>query len=184
MSPVTVPLLLVVLAQPTASESNQAEPVPGRGVRRALIVCGLPGDDEHRSVYADAVLSLHTSLTSRYGFPASEVLVRFGDGEGKGLSISRGLPDRAGIEAEVAELRRRLRPDDSLWVIVVGHCHYDGRHSHLNIPGPDLDERAFGKIFEGLKARDQVFFVTTSASGFFLATAAPSASHCSDRARP
>ena len=37
-----------------------------------------------------------------------------------------------------------------------------------NIPGPDLDERAFGKLFEGLTAREQVFFITTSASGFFL----------------
>jgi hypothetical protein len=82
--------------------------------------------------------------------------------------VSRGTSDRAGIEADVAEMRRRLGPDDTLWVIVVGHCHYDGRHSHLNIPGPDLDEREFGKIFEGLKAKEQVFFVTTSASGFFL----------------
>jgi hypothetical protein len=50
----------------------------------------------------------------------------------------------------------------------VGHGHYDGRHSHLNIPGPDLDEREFAKVFEGIKAREQVFFLTTSASGFFL----------------
>jgi hypothetical protein len=50
----------------------------------------------------------------------------------------------------------------------VGHGHYDGRHSHLNIPGPDLDERQFAKVFEGIKARQQVFFLTTSASGFFL----------------
>ncbi len=59
-------------------------------------------------------------------------------------------------------------PDDTLWVIVLGHGHYDGRHSHLNIPGPDLDERGFARLFEGLKAREQVFWITTSASGFFL----------------
>ena len=53
-------------------------------------------------------------------------------------------------------------------MIVLGHGHYDGRHSHLNIPGPDLDEREFAKLFEGLKAREQVFFITTSASGFFI----------------
>ena len=53
-------------------------------------------------------------------------------------------------------------------MIVLGHGHFDGRHSHLNIPGPDLDERAFGRLFEGLTAREQVFWITTSASGFFL----------------
>ena len=65
-------------------------------------------------------------------------------------------------------MRKRLRPDDTLWVIVLGHGHYDGRHSHLNIPGPDPDEREFARLFEGLKAREQVYWITTSASGFFL----------------
>jgi hypothetical protein len=53
-------------------------------------------------------------------------------------------------------------------VIVLGHTYYDGRHSHLNLPGPDMDERAFAKLFEGLKAREQVFLITTPASGFYL----------------
>ena len=52
-------------------------------------------------------------------------------------------------------------------MIVVGHGHYDGRHSHLNLPGPDLDERAFAKLFEGLKAREQVFFITTRGQRLF-----------------
>ena len=65
-------------------------------------------------------------------------------------------------------MRKRLVPEDTLWVIVLGHAHYDGRHSYLNIPGPDLDERAFAKLFEDLKGREQVFFITTAASGFYL----------------
>ena len=64
--------------------------------------------------------------------------------------------------------RKRLRPEDTLWVIVLGHGQYDGRRSHLNIPGPDLDEREFGRLCQGLVAREQVFWITTSASGFFL----------------
>ncbi len=81
---------------------------------------------------------------------------------------ARGLSDREGIAADVAEMRKRLRPEDTLWVVVLGHAHYDGRHSHLNIPGPDLDERAFARLFDRLKSREQVFFITTPASGFFL----------------
>src|SRR5262249_15701213 len=38
----------------------------------------------------------------------------------------------------------------------------------LNIPGPDPDEREFARMFEGLRSREQVFWITTSASGFFL----------------
>jgi hypothetical protein len=140
--------------------------------RRALIVCGLPGDDEHRKLFAETVEKLHKALTERYGFGTSDVLVRFGvqkqAGDGPALAGARGLSNREGIAADADELRKRLGTADTLWVIVLGHGHYDGRHSHLNIPGPDLDERAFAKLFEGLKAREQVFFITTSASGFFM----------------
>jgi hypothetical protein len=170
MSPL-YPGLLVGLAAWLADIPGRADE-PKAGTRRALIVCGLPGDDEHRTLYAEAVEKLHKALTGRYGFEPGEVLVRFGaekqDGDGPALAGSRGLSDRAGIEADVADVRRRLGPDDTLWVIVLGHGHLDGRRAHLNLPGPDLDDRAFGKLFDGLKCREQVFLITTSASGFFL----------------
>ena len=157
-----------------ADESRSCSGVPSAtvGTRRALIVCGLPGDDDHRKLFAETVEKLHKALTDKYGFAASEVLVRFGvesqPGDGPALANARGLSNREGIAADVDELRKRLRPEDTLWVIVLGHAHYDGRHSHLNLPGPDVDERAFAKLFEGLKPREQVFFITTPASGFFL----------------
>jgi hypothetical protein len=165
--------VLVACAALQAVGAQEPKPA-GRapGVRRALIVCGLPGDDEHRKLYAGAVEKLYKALTERYGFPAAEVIVRFGTetkpGDGPALKAARGLSTREGIGSDVAELRKRLGPDDALWVIVLGHGHLDGRRAHLNIPGPDLDDRAFGKLFEGLKAREEVFFITTSASGFFL----------------
>jgi len=142
------------------------------GTRRALIICGLPGDDDHRRLFATTVEKLYKSLTEQYGFLGSEVLVRFGavkqTGDGPALERARGLSDREGIAADVDEMRKRLGPEDTLWVIVLGHAHYDGRHSQLNIPGPDIDERTFAKLVEGLKAREQVFFLCTAASGFFL----------------
>jgi hypothetical protein len=123
-------------------------------------------------LYADAVEKTVAALTGHYGFAPADVFVRFGDpvtaGDGPALMGARGLSDRAGVEADAAELRARSRPDDTVWVIVMGHGHYDNRHSHLNLPGPDIDEKGFGELFEGLKAREQVFFITTPASGFFL----------------
>ncbi|MDR3636288.1 MAG: hypothetical protein P4L84_20970 [Isosphaeraceae bacterium] len=159
----------------TAGASHAAEAqtgTSGKGVRRALIVCGLPGDEDHRKLYAGVMEKLAKALIEQYGFPATEVLVRFGGEtrptDGPALKSSRGPSSGEGIAADVAELRKRLTADDSLWVIVLGHGHLDGRRAYLNLPGPDLDERGFGKLFEGLKAREQVFFITSSASGFFL----------------
>jgi hypothetical protein len=157
-------------AQEAASPS--AAPAAKLGTRRALIICGLPGDEVHRKLFAATVEKLHKALTGRYAFAASEVLVRFGTksepGDGPAVAGARGLSDQEGIAADVDEMRKRLGALDTLWVIVMGHAHFDGRHSHLNIPGPDLDEREFAKLFSGLKSREQVFFITTPASGFFL----------------
>jgi hypothetical protein len=161
-----------VVSHAQESPSQPKPPPTNHGTRRALIICGLPGDADHRKLFADTVEKLSSALTTRYGFAASEVLVRFGvasqPGDGPAIAKANGLSTREGIGADVDELKKRLAPDDTLWVIVVGHTHYDGRHSHLNLPGPDIDERAFGKLFADLKAREQVFFITTPASGFFL----------------
>ena len=68
--------------------------MPARpATRRAIVICGLPGDDEHRKLFAASVEKLHKALTGRYGFAASEVLVRFGTesqpGDGPALASSR-----------------------------------------------------------------------------------------------
>ena len=124
-------------AQPRSSPVPLPRP-PGRG--GGPIVCGLPGDDEHRNLFAATVERLHKALIERYGFSASEVLVRFGvdkrPGDGPALAGRAGLSNREGIAADVDELRKRLGPEDTLWVIVLGHGHYDGRHSHLEHPRP------------------------------------------------
>lgn len=142
------------------------------GTRRALIICGHPGDTAHRKTFAETVEKLQKALTERVGFPAGEIRVQFGgkvaEGEGPVLSGVRGQATREEIETEVADLRSQLKPEDTLWVIVIGHAHYDGRNSFLNLPGPDIHQRDFAKLFEGMACREQVFFVTTPASGFYL----------------
>ena len=123
-------------------------------------------------MYAQTVEKLHKALIGRCGFPPKEVWVRFSSkplsGDGPALAKARGLSTREGIEADVTELRKVLKPEDALWVMVLGHAHYDGRHSFLNLPGPDVREDEFGKLFAGLASREQVFFITTPASGFLI----------------
>jgi hypothetical protein len=142
------------------------------GTRRALIVCGLPGDDEHRKMLGGTAGKIAGALTERCGFEAADVWLRFSDeaasDERFGPIPSRGPATRAAIEEDMSELRRRLKPADALWVIVLGHGHYDGRGAHLNLPGPDIDGQALGKLFSGIPAREQVVFLTTSASGHLL----------------
>jgi hypothetical protein len=142
------------------------------GTKRALIICGHPGDKDHRDKFAVTVVKLHQALVERYGFPPSQIRVQFGapvaEGDGPLLAGPRGGATREEIEAAAAELREALQPEDTLWVVVMGHSHYDGKHSFFNIPGPDLQEQEFGKLFAGLDCREQVFFITIPTSGYYI----------------
>ncbi len=101
-----------------------------------------------------------------------DVWVRFGvesqSDDGPALRGSRGLSTRDDLAADVEAIREASAPEDALWVIAMGHAHFDGRRVYWNLPGPDLSDMAFAKLFDGIAAREQVFFVTTQASGFFL----------------
>ena len=114
-------LAVVVVWLPSGWVARAQEPVSqavvtsvNPGTRRALIVCGLPGDDEHRKLFAATVEKLHKALTGQYGFAAAEVLVRFGvesqSGDGPALAGARGLSNREGIAADVGRDAEAARP--------------------------------------------------------------------------
>lgn len=155
---------------PAAGDTQPAE-TPA-GTKHALILCGLPGDKAHEIAFAETIEKLRQSLVARCGFAGADVHVQFGglatEGAGSGLTGIQGKGTREEIASEAAELRKALKPQDILWVIVMGHAYYDGKHSHFNIPGPDMNEQEFGKLFAGMAAREQVFFITIPASGFYI----------------
>ena len=141
-------------------------------IRRALIVCGLPGDAEHRQLFAETIETLHAALTSRHGFTAERIATLFSgettDMDGPALKSNRGPATREALAEAAASLEKEVGPDDALWVFVFGHAHFDGRASWLNLPGPDVNQTEFGKLFTGIRCREQAFFVTSPASGYFV----------------
>jgi hypothetical protein len=142
------------------------------GTRRALIVCGHPGNAEYERTYAAVLQGLCKGLAENAGFPADEILVLSGK-KARDASLPPGCRDggpatRDAIQTAVQDLAGQLAPEDALWVIVVGHAHFDGRRALLNLPGPDMDADEFGSLFRPMTCREQVFFLTTAASGYAI----------------
>lgn len=147
------------------------------GTKWALILCGIPGDAEHHQLFSESIESLHGSLTKQLGFTANNIRIQFGAeptaDDGPAVTAARGKATRSELIAEVDDLRKRIELSDALWVFVLGHAHYDGRKSYLNLPGAsdgesDIHEDDFAKLFDGIPAQQQVFFITTPVSGFFV----------------
>jgi hypothetical protein len=137
--------------------------------RHALILCGHPGDAEHVKSFTDTVRKLGDGLARTVGIPAERQYILFGADRPKDLPGATGPATREAVAAAVAKVKKVVRPEDGLWVICLGHCHHDGRQAWWNLPGPDISAAEFGKLFADLTCREQVFVMTTSLSGYFVA---------------
>lgn len=155
-----------------AEELPAGAAVNSGGTRHALIVGGLPGDAEHRQLFGDLVEKLYRGLTDRLEFPVEQTVVLFSDEaaekDGPALRSSRGPATREKLAETAEQVVGSLKPDDALWVFVIGHTHFDGRFTWLNVPGADLNQAEFARLFAPAACREQVFFITTPASGFFI----------------
>lgn len=164
-------LMLAALGLAWGADPAVEERPNPRGTRRALIICGHPGDAEHQTLFADAVTKLRQGLTENFDFAEDHVSVMFGvdpDGPAALDFPTAGPATSEAVSAAIVELRSALQPDDALWVIVVGHSHFDGRMVWINLPGPDVNQEDFGRLFRDLPCREQLFWLSVPASGYCL----------------
>jgi hypothetical protein len=162
-------------AAPRAVPADPAnkELVPPRK-RHALILCGHPGDAEHVKSFTETVRKLGDGLAKTLGIPPERQYVLFGADRPKDLPGATGPATREAVIAKIAEVQKIVQPQDGLWVICLGHCHHDGRQAWWNLPGPDINAKDFGKLFADFICREQVFMMTMSLSGYFVAPLARS----------
>ena len=142
------------------------EPAPGAGTSRALILVGLPGDAEHEKLFGDVARQWRDWIVGAMDCRPDDVRVLFGRSGKDGLAKEPAT--RKAIEREVAGIKESLKPGDRLWVFFLGHADYDGERASLHLAGPDLRGDELGKLFAGLTCREQVFWMTTPASGWFV----------------
>ena len=161
--------LLLLLASGLAA-AQDVEPAAGVSVaaaaqsrpRHALIVIGLPGDEERLTAFQEFVTSLQKALQSA-GVEQSHVWTLFGRGDERYAAATR-----ENISSAVDQLSGQLQPSSSLWVFLLGHGSEDGRTSAIHLPGPDLDARQWADLFAGIECQEEVFWLTQSASGGFV----------------
>ena len=170
---------LLVLQLPVLPYGREVAPAPREKIpfvevappreRHSLIICGHPGDAEHAKSFAETVRKLGEGLAKTVGIAQERQHILFGAEKPKDLPGAAGPATREAVIAAIAEVRKKLRPEDGLWVICLGHGYHDGRQAWWNLPGPDLSAAEFGKLFAEVNCREQVFVLTHSLSGFFVA---------------
>ena len=174
-------ILFLVLCGLLATDDIHAQPLPTQTTAKAsksnrwlLLCCGLPGDDGHRERLTGACRRIAEASEKVLDVSADRFLFLAGDEqmqqELQELVPSGQVCTKESLQDSMSLLGESLQPNDACWVMLLGHAHLYGARSQYNILGPDIDQADFGKIAGVLTCQEQVFWITTPVSGFWVPT--------------
>jgi hypothetical protein len=126
--------------------------------RYALIVSGANGEASYANQYGQWRQATVTALLEKLGFDDSKILTLFDGGDPNHASTAVGV--RRSIEA----IRAQMRPDDLLFVLLLGHGSFDGTEAKFNLVGPDLSSAEWAALLKPLPG--QIVVVDTTAASF------------------
>ncbi|MCS7470393.1 hypothetical protein NZK35_27400 [Stieleria sp. ICT_E10.1] len=146
----------------TAAPAEVAPAFPDR--RHALIVVGLPGDPTHREQF-EAILQIWQDWLVKFAaVDSADIMVL----DGRDATEGRLPATQESIRSVTDQLVERIGEDEALWVFWLGHGNQERRHGWFHLPGPDMNAAQWAARFAELKAGEQVFWMTHSASGSFV----------------
>jgi hypothetical protein len=126
-----------------------------------LVVTGVAGDEEHAKKFDKWAASFIDAAKKKDAVPAANITL---------------LRDRAatkdGVEKAIGDIAGRAKPNDAVFILLIGHGSFDGRVATFNLPGPDLSAADYAKLLAKFTSQRVVFVNTASASGAFLPTLA------------
>ena len=126
--------------------------------RHALIITGATGGAVYAVQYREWSEQLSGILTDVLKFDPAHI-----------VSLSETeRPEAAATAANVrrylTSLRRSLKPDDLLFVMLIGHGTFDGLDAKFNLVGPDLESGEWAALLRGLPGR--LVIVNSAAASF------------------
>jgi len=143
-----------------------AAPVAAQTVHLAVIV-GLAGDPEHAEFFQRWASTLVDGATDRLGIPRDHIIYLAEQPE-KDPKRATGKSTREDVERAFATLAKNSKPDDVVFVVLIGHGSFDGKEAKFNLVGPDMTPANFEPLLKSLPSKHVVFVNTTSSSGPFL----------------
>jgi hypothetical protein len=126
--------------------------------RFAIVIAGASGGEIYAAHHEKWSAELANAFTTTLAFPAANVAVLSEEGGGASRSTS------ANVKAALVDLRRRVKAEDVVLVVLLGHGTFDGEDAKFNLVGPDLTAGDWGQLLLALPARTVV--VNTTASSF------------------
>jgi hypothetical protein len=140
-------------------------PVLGQDTH-VLVINGLGGAPEFRERFTEWGGTLVTAAAEKFRIPASNIIYL-----GEDPTTDPRLQDRStreNVDRAFTDLASNSRPDDHIFVVLIGHGSYTNGESRFNLPGPDLTAEDFELHLDRLSDRRVAFINLASSSGEFV----------------
>ena len=151
----TAAIVLIASAPPAVAQDTHL-----------LIVAGLGGEPDYAESFRSWSSALHASAEKRLGIPRANITYLTENPE-----KDAGRIDAKSTRDEVAKAFRRItakvRPGDTVAVVLFGHGSGAGEEARFNLPGPDASAKDFSTWLVPLALQRIVFVNAASASGDF-----------------
>jgi hypothetical protein len=161
-------VLLAALAAAANGAAAQTPAAPARDPRWAVVVSGASGGADYAKQLATWRQAIQTALTTRFGFPASQV-VQLVDETARDAGT---VASSENVRKTFTSLKGQVGKDDLVLVVLLGHGTFDGQSAKFNLVGPDLTAVEWAGLLNGLPGRLVVVNTTESSAPFMEALAA------------
>jgi hypothetical protein len=136
-----------------------------------LVITGVAGDDEHTKSFHTWATAMIDAARKKDGLADANIIYLSEKPELDPKRI-QGKSTRENVQKAFADLAARSRPNDAVFIILIGHGSFDGSQAAFSMPGPDLTPSDFAALLGKLATQRVAFVNTSSSSGAFLPTVA------------
>ena len=116
-----------------------------------LVITGVSGDDEHAQQFHTWAATNVDAARQRGGVPDVNITYLAEKPEQDPARI-RGRSTKENVEKAFADIAAGARPNDEVFVLLIGHGSFDGRQSVFNLPGPDLSAADYATLLAAVPA--------------------------------
>jgi hypothetical protein len=130
-----------------------------------LVVTGVGGDDEHVAQFQKWAGAVVDSAKKHGVIDAN--ITWLGEAPDKDPRI-KARSSKDNVTKAFTDLAAKAKPDDEVFVLLIGHGSFDGRTASFNLPGPDLSADDYAMLLKRFTTQKIAFVNTASSSGPFI----------------
>ena len=151
-------LLFVALARPSFAQVADTY---------LIVITGVEADAADGQQFHKWATTVIDAAAKRGGLVADNI-VYLSDKPDADPARINGRSTRENVEKTFSDVASRVKPNDEVFILLLGHGSFDSRGAAFNLPGPDLMAADYAKLLDKFPAQRVVFVNTSSSSGGFL----------------